>query len=42
MSDTYTATASTTIDASPATVWDALTDPGTIPQYFFGSEVETD
>ena len=42
MSDTYTATASTTIGAPPETVWDALTDPETIREYFFGSEVETD
>lgn len=42
MSETYTATASTTIDASPGTVWNALTDPEAIEQYFFGSTVETD
>lgn len=42
MSQTYTATASTTIDTTIATVWDALTDPETIEQYFFDSEVETD
>jgi uncharacterized protein YndB with AHSA1/START domain len=42
MSDTYAATASTTIDASPETVWDALTGPEIIQQYFFGATVETD
>lgn len=42
MSATYTATASTNIDAPPATVWDALTSPETSKQYFFGAEVETD
>ena len=42
MSEPYTATASTTIDASTETVWDALTDPETIERWFFGSTVETD
>ncbi|WP_458190687.1 SRPBCC domain-containing protein [Haladaptatus sp. NG-WS-4] len=42
MSETFTATASTTIDAAPKTVWDALTNPQTIKQYFFGSTVQTD
>lgn len=42
MSDTYTASVTTTIDASPEIVWDALTDPETIEQWFFGSTVETD
>lgn len=42
MGESFTATASTTIDASPETVWGALTDPETIKQWFFGSEVETD
>lgn len=42
MSDTYTATATTTIDAPPETVWNALTDPETIEQYFFGAAVDTD
>ena len=30
------------IDASPARVWSALTDPAEIEQYMFGSEVVTD
>jgi uncharacterized protein YndB with AHSA1/START domain len=42
MSDTYTATTSSRIDASPETDWEALTDPDTIKQYFFGSEIRTD
>jgi uncharacterized protein YndB with AHSA1/START domain len=42
MSDALTATASITIDASPDEVWHALTDPGTIERYYFGTTVETD
>lgn len=42
MSETYTARATTTIDAPPETVWNGLTDPDLVPQYFFGAEVETD
>ncbi len=30
------------IDAAPARVWSALTDPAEIEQYMFGSEVVTD
>ena len=30
------------IDATPARVWNALTDPDEIEQYMFGSEVVTD
>lgn len=41
MSNTYTATASTTIDVPPDTVWDALTEPELIEQYVFGATVET-
>lgn len=37
-----TVTASVEISASPAQVWNALTDPELIRQYFFGTEVETD
>ena len=37
-----TASASTTIDADRARVWDALTDPRQIQQYFMGSTVDTD
>jgi uncharacterized protein YndB with AHSA1/START domain len=37
-----TATAETDIQAPPARVWQALTDPAEIQQYMFGSVVETD
>ena len=36
-----TVTASVEISASPAQVWNALTDPELIRQYFFGTQVET-
>lgn len=36
-----TVTAEVEISAPPDQVWDALTDPHTIQQYFFGSRVET-
>jgi uncharacterized protein YndB with AHSA1/START domain len=38
----HIATAETEIDAPPAKVWVALTDPEQIKQYMFGSQVETD
>jgi uncharacterized protein YndB with AHSA1/START domain len=38
----HVATAEAEIDASPAKVWTALTDPEQIKQYMFGSRVETD
>ncbi len=38
----YVATAETEINASPAQVWAALTDPKLIKKYMFGSLVETD
>ena len=38
----YLATAETEINASPAQVWAALTDPALIKRYMFGSQVETD
>jgi uncharacterized protein YndB with AHSA1/START domain len=41
MSDALTATASITIDASPDEVWHALTDPGTIERYYFGTTAAT-
>jgi uncharacterized protein YndB with AHSA1/START domain len=38
----HVATAQTEINAPPARVWRALTDPDQIEQYLFGSRVETD
>ncbi|MEP7194865.1 MAG: SRPBCC domain-containing protein [Actinomycetota bacterium] len=38
----FVATATTEINASPAKVWLALTDPKLIKKYMFGSEVVTD
>ncbi|MBA2697789.1 MAG: SRPBCC domain-containing protein [Nocardioidaceae bacterium] len=38
----HLATAETEISASPAQVWNALTDPDQISKYMFGSQVETD
>jgi uncharacterized protein YndB with AHSA1/START domain len=38
----YLATAETEINASPALVWAALTDPALIKRYMFGSQVVTD
>ena len=38
----HVATAETEISASPAQVWTALTDPGQIKKYMFGTDVETD
>jgi uncharacterized protein YndB with AHSA1/START domain len=38
----FVATATTEIHASPARVWVALTDPGLISRYMFGSQVVTD
>jgi uncharacterized protein YndB with AHSA1/START domain len=42
MNKTFMAEASITITASPAQVWEALTDPYLIKQYLFGTEVTTD
>ncbi|MUL75109.1 SRPBCC domain-containing protein [Mycolicibacterium sp. CBMA 226] len=41
MSD-FLAKANVTIAAPAARVWNALTDPDTVAQYFFGARVETD
>jgi uncharacterized protein YndB with AHSA1/START domain len=38
----HVASAQCEIDAAPEQVWRALTDPGLIKQYMFGSEVKTD
>jgi uncharacterized protein YndB with AHSA1/START domain len=32
----------TTVNAPPAAVWKALTTPGTLKQFFFGSDVSSD
>ena len=37
----HVAVAQVQIDATPARVWDALTDPSEIEQYMFGSKVVT-
>ena len=42
MSETYIATATKTIDAPVAKVWQALTDPQLIRQYLFDTEVVSD
>lgn len=36
------ATATTTIDAKPSVIWEALTTPEIIKKYFFGADVVTD
>ena len=40
--DDYVATAEIEIDAPAPKVWAALTDPGQIKEYMFGSQVESD
>jgi uncharacterized protein YndB with AHSA1/START domain len=42
MKPNITAEASTTIHAPAARVWEALTNPDLIKQYFFGTDVVTD
>jgi len=42
MNQNHIATATTLIHASPARVWQALTDPELIRQYLFGTQVVTD
>lgn len=42
MTDTLTATASIDLKATAEQVWDALTDPAKIKQYFFGTDTECD
>ena len=42
MKESYTANATTTIDAPLVKVWEALTNPEVIRLYLFGTEVTTD
>jgi uncharacterized protein YndB with AHSA1/START domain len=42
MNNKFTAQATTTINAPASKVWDALTKPSLIKQYFFGTEVTSD
>ena len=42
MQPNYVAEARASIHASPSNVWQALTDPKIIQQYFFGTNVVTD
>lgn len=42
MKKTFISTASTTVDAPAAKVWDALTNPKIIKQYLLGTEVTSD
>jgi len=37
-----TATASTVVDADKKTVWQAITDPAEVKQWFFGTDLATD
>jgi uncharacterized protein YndB with AHSA1/START domain len=38
----FRSTASITINAAPASVWEALTTPALMKQWFFGTDTETD
>ncbi|MEV0273765.1 SRPBCC family protein [Hamadaea sp. NPDC050747] len=42
MTSKLIATSSVSIPADPTAVWDALTDPATVSQAFFGADVTTD
>ncbi len=42
MKENLTANASISLDATPSTVWEALTNPKLIKQYMFGTEVTSD
>lgn len=42
MVDTFTATASTVVNADPRVVWAVITDPQQLGQAFFDATVETD
>lgn len=41
-SDRFVATSSMAINASPTQVWQVITDPAAMKEFFFGSEVTTD
>lgn len=41
-SDRFVATSSIAINASPTQVWQVITDPAAMKEFFFGSEVATD
>lgn len=41
MSDTFRAVSKTLLNASQDAVWEAVTDPGKVKQYFFGSDLGT-
>ena len=42
MSEKFIASVNMVIDAPPSKVWDALTKPELVKQYFFGTEVTSD
>jgi uncharacterized protein YndB with AHSA1/START domain len=42
MTQSYIAEAEIEVNATPAQVWTALTDPELIAKYFFGTQVQTD
>ena len=42
MTENHVATASKQIRATPAEVWDVLTDAARVPEFMFGSELVTD
>lgn len=42
MTNTFLVSVSDVINATPAQVWDALTDPAKVKKYFFGVDVITD
>lgn len=42
MPENYVATSATTIDATPARVWEVITDPAAVKEFMFGATLETD
>lgn len=42
MENTYIAKSAVDLKASPADVWDALTNPEKVQEYFFGTHVDSD